>query len=79
MATLKADVTLQDSLCEQIAAIAHEMQISQNELVRLAIVEYVQNHDLSFSAATFQESWKQANNGQTLSLSQLWEDTDLKG
>jgi len=56
MATLKADVTLQDSMCEQIAAIAQEMQISQNELVGLAIAEYVQKHHYQ----KLQQSWNEA-------------------
>jgi hypothetical protein len=47
MVTLKTDVTLQDSLYEQITTIAQEMQISQDELVGLAIVEYVQKHQHS--------------------------------
>jgi len=56
MATLKADVTLQDSMCEQIAAIAQEMQISQNELLALAIAEYVQKHHYQ----KLQQSWNEA-------------------
>lgn len=32
---------------------------------------------LGFSPTSFQESWKQANNGQTLPLSQLWEGIDV--
>jgi hypothetical protein len=35
------------------------------------------DNDLGFSATSFQESWKQANNGQTLPLSQLWEGIDV--
>ncbi len=56
MATLKADVTLQDSMCEQIATLAHEMQISQNELLALAIAEYVQKHHYQ----KLQQSWNEA-------------------
>jgi hypothetical protein len=32
---------------------------------------------LGFSAASFEESWRQANNGQTLPLRQLWEGIDV--
>ncbi|MBW4516655.1 MAG: hypothetical protein KME11_15715 [Timaviella obliquedivisa GSE-PSE-MK23-08B] len=35
------------------------------------------DNELGFSATSFQESWKQANNGQTLSLRQLWEGIDV--
>lgn len=56
MATLKADVTLQDTMCEQIATLAHEMQISQNELLALAIAEYVQKHHYQ----KLQQSWNEA-------------------
>jgi hypothetical protein len=35
------------------------------------------DNDLGFSATSFQESWKQANNEQTLPLSQLWEGIDV--
>lgn len=56
MATLKADVTLQDSMCEQVATLAHEMQISQNELLALAIAEYVQKHHYQ----KLQQSWNEA-------------------
>jgi len=56
MATLKADVTLQDSMCEQIATLAHEMQISQNELLALAIAEYVHKHHYQ----KLQQSWNEA-------------------
>jgi hypothetical protein len=56
MATLKAEVTLQDSLCEQVATLAHEMPISQNELLALAIAEYIQKHH----APTLQQSWNEA-------------------
>jgi predicted transcriptional regulator len=47
MVTLKTDVALQDSLYEKITAIAQEMKISQDELVGLAIAEYVQKHQQS--------------------------------
>jgi hypothetical protein len=32
---------------------------------------------LGFSATSFEASWKQANNGQTLPLSQLWEGINV--
>ena len=56
MATLKADVTLQDTMCEQIATLANEMQISQNELLALAIAKYVQKHHYQ----KLQQSWNEA-------------------
>jgi hypothetical protein len=56
MATLKADVTLQDAMCEQVATLAQEMQISQDELLALAIAEYLQKHH----AQKFQQSWNEA-------------------
>jgi hypothetical protein len=56
MATLKADVILQDAVCEQVAALAHEMQISQDELLALAITEYVKKHQ----AQKLQQSWNEA-------------------
>jgi hypothetical protein len=56
MATLKADVILQDAICEQIATLAHEMQISQDELVALAIAEFVNKH----RAQNLQQSWNEA-------------------
>jgi hypothetical protein len=33
--------------------------------------------ELGFSADRFQQSWHQANTGQTLPLSQLWEGIDV--
>jgi hypothetical protein len=56
MATLKADVPLQDAMCEQIATLAQEMQISQDELLALAIAEYLQKHH----AQKLQQSWNEA-------------------
>jgi hypothetical protein len=56
MTTFKADITLQDTMCEQIATLAHEMQISQNELLALAIAEYVQKHHYQ----KLQQSWNEA-------------------
>jgi hypothetical protein len=32
---------------------------------------------LGFSSTSFQKSWEQANSGQTLPLSQLWEGIDV--
>ncbi|MCU0567130.1 MAG: hypothetical protein MUF49_11100 [Oculatellaceae cyanobacterium Prado106] len=56
MATLKADVIIQDATYEQLAAIAHQLQISQNELLVLAIENYLQHH----RQQSLQDSWNDA-------------------
>lgn len=44
MATIKAAISIQDSLYEQVTALANEMQISQSELIALAMEEYLHHH-----------------------------------
>jgi uncharacterized protein with NAD-binding domain and iron-sulfur cluster len=56
MATLKADVMIQDATYEQLAAIAHKLQISHNELLVLAIEDYLQR----YRQQALQESWNDA-------------------
>jgi hypothetical protein len=49
----------------------------QDSIAALILEELQDNNDLGFSADRFQESWKQAVAGNTLSLSQLWEDSEV--
>ena len=44
MAKIKTNISLQDSLYEQVYALANEMQISENELFALAIEDYLHRH-----------------------------------
>jgi hypothetical protein len=61
MTTFKAEVTLQDSMCQQVATLANEMQISQNELLALAIAEYVQKYyTQKHQTQKLQQSWNEA-------------------
>jgi hypothetical protein len=56
MATLKADVMIQDATYEQLAAIAHKLQISHSELLVLAIEDYLQR----YHRQALQENWNEA-------------------
>jgi hypothetical protein len=56
MATLRADVMIQDATYEQLTAVAHKLQISHNELLVLAIEDYLQR----YRQQTLQESWNDA-------------------
>ncbi|MBL1174188.1 type II toxin-antitoxin system RelN family antitoxin [Pantanalinema sp. GBBB05] len=46
-------------------------------IVLLAEYEAELENEEGFSATSFRQSWEQAMTGQTLPLSQLWEDSDV--
>jgi hypothetical protein len=49
----------------------------QDSIAALILEELHDNDDLGFSADRFRKSWKQAVEGNTLPLSQLWEDSEV--
>jgi hypothetical protein len=49
----------------------------QDSIATLILEELQDDDDLGFNAARFQKSWKQAITGETLPLSQLWEDIEV--
>jgi hypothetical protein len=65
-------------LLEEAIAQLKTRPISEQDSIAALILEELQdNDDLGFSADRFQKSWKQALEGNTLPLSQLWEGSEV--
>jgi hypothetical protein len=73
-------------LLEEAIAKLKTRPISEQDSIAALILEELQdNNDFGFSAVgvasplenRFQKSWKQAVEGNTLPLSQLWEDSEV--
>jgi hypothetical protein len=65
-------------LLEEAIAQLKTRPISEQDSIAALILEELQdNDDLGFSADRFEKSWKQAVEGNTLPLSQLWEDSEV--
>jgi hypothetical protein len=65
-------------LLEQAIAKLKTRPISEQDSIATLILEELQDdHDLGFNPDRFQKSWKQAITGETLPLSQLWEDIEV--
>jgi hypothetical protein len=62
---------------EAIAQLKTRPVSEQDSIAALILEELQDNNDLGFSADRFQKSWKQAVEGNTLPLSQLWEDSEV--
>jgi hypothetical protein len=60
-------ISEQDSLVENLPS----------AIAALILEELKNDEDLGFSAERFRKSWKQAVEGNTLPLSQLWEDSEV--
>jgi hypothetical protein len=67
-----------NELLEQAIAKLKTRPISEQDSIAALILEELHaNDDFGFSADRFRESWKQATAGNTLSLSQLWESSEV--
>jgi hypothetical protein len=65
-------------LLEQAIAKLKTRPISEQDSIAALILEELHaDDDLGFSADRFRESWKQATAGNTLPLSQLWENSEV--
>jgi hypothetical protein len=65
-------------LLEQaIAKLKTRSTSEQDSISALILEELHADDDLGFSVDRFRESWKQATAGNTLSLSQLWESSEV--
>jgi hypothetical protein len=62
---------------EAIAQIRTLPTNKQDSIAALILEELQEDDDLGFSADRFRASWKQAVAGNTLSLSQLWESSEV--
>jgi hypothetical protein len=62
---------------EAIAQLKTRPISEQDSIAALILEELKDDDDLGFSANRFQKSWKQAVEGNTLPLSQLWEDSEV--
>jgi hypothetical protein len=65
-------------LLEEAIAQLKTRPISEQDSIAALILEELQdNDDLGFSGDRFRKSWKQAVEGNTLPLSQLWQDSEV--
>jgi hypothetical protein len=65
-------------LLEQAIAELKTRPISEQDSIAALILEELRaDDDLGFSADRFRKSWKQAVAGNTLPLSQLWENSEV--
>jgi hypothetical protein len=62
---------------EAIAQLKTRPIREQDSIAALILEELQANDDLGFSADRFQKSWKQAVEGNTIPLSQLWEGSEV--
>jgi hypothetical protein len=62
---------------EAIAQLKTRPISEQDSIAALILEELKDDDDLGFSADRFRKSWKQAVEGNTLPLSQLWEDSEV--
>ncbi len=62
---------------EAIAQLKTRPISEQDSIAALILEELHDNDDLGFSVDRFRTSWKQAVEGNTLPLSQLWEDSEV--